>query len=36
MFNCSRGNIKENELQLKLVRNLYIFKLFDFYIEKLK
>ena len=36
MFDSFIRNIKENELQLKLVRNLYIFKLFDFYIKELK
>ena len=29
-------NIKENQLLLRLIRNLYIFKLFNLYIEKNK
>ena len=36
MFDCLIKNIKENQIQLKLIKNLYIFKLFNFYIDELK
>ena len=36
MFGCLMEITKENQISLKLVRNLYIFKLFNFYINELK
>ena len=36
MFGCPMKNIKENKIQLKLIKNLCIFKLFNFYINELK
>ena len=36
MFDCLIKNIKENQIKLKLVRNLWILKLFNFYIDELK
>ena len=36
MFGYTLKNAKENQIQLKLFRNLYIFKLFNLYIKELK
>ena len=36
MFGFVMKNMKENEIKLNLVRNLYMFKLFNLYIEELK
>ena len=36
MFGCVMKNIKENQILLQLVINLYIFKLFNLYINELK
>ena len=36
MFGCVMKNINENQILLQLVRNLYIFKLFNLYINELK
>ena len=36
MFGCPMKNIKENQIWLKLIKNLCIFKLFNPYIDKLK
>ena len=36
MFDCTMKNIKENQIWLKIIKNLYIFKLFNIYIDKLK
>ena len=34
MFGCPMKNIKENQIWLKLIKNLCIFKLFNFYIDE--
>ena len=36
MVGCLMKNIKENWIWIKLVRNVYIFKWFNLYIEELK
>ena len=36
IFGFIMKNTKENQIQLKLFRNLYILKLFNIYIEELK
>ena len=36
MFGCPMKNIKENQIWLKLIKNLCIFKLFNLYIDELK
>lgn len=36
MFGFVRKTMKENQTQLKLSKNLYIFKLCNLYIKKLK
>ena len=36
MFGYTIENIKENKIQLKLIKNSYIFKLFNLYIKELK
>ena len=36
MFDCPIKNIKENQIQLKLIKNLCIFKLFNLCIDELK
>ena len=36
MFGCIMKNIKENQIQLKLIRNLCILKLFNLYVNALK
>ena len=36
MFSCPMKNIKENQIELKLIKNLCIFKLFNLYIDELK
>ena len=33
IFGFTIGNIKENKIKLKLIINLYMFKLFNFYIK---
>ena len=35
-FYCPTKNRKKNHLKLKLVKNLYIYKLFNLYINELK
>ena len=36
VFNYTMTHINENQIWLKLIKNLYIFKLFNFYIKELK
>ena len=36
MFGCTMKIIKENQIQLKLIRNLCILKLFNLYVNALK
>ena len=36
MFGYTIENIKENKIQLKLIKNSYILKLFNLYIKELK
>ena len=36
VFNYTMTHINENQIWLKLIKNLYIFKLFNLYIDKLK
>ena len=36
IFGCRMKNIKENQIYLKIVKNLCIFKLYNFYIDELK
>ena len=36
MFGCPMKNIKENQILLKLIKNLCILKLFNLYINVLK
>ena len=36
MFGCPMKNIKSNQISLKLIKNLNILKLFNFYIDELK
>ena len=36
MFGCIIENIDENKIELKLVTNLWIFKLFNVYIKEIK